>query len=96
MRDDCGSAVLSESDHDEIFTFEAENFMGTNRLKASYQKSVLAGAAARGTAAQLSLADNVPWTFVDQEGRFLDDHLPLGQQIKPGETVTVVPKAHLG
>jgi len=48
-------------------------------------------------AAWMKLPDNVPWGLRDDSSsRFLDDELPVGDQIRPGARVTVTPKTHLG
>jgi hypothetical protein len=92
-----GTATLPPSDLEEVFSFEAIDVTGMRQLHArDVQRRLPAGAAARSVAEQLSLPDNVPWSFLSADGEFLDDQKPIGEQIQPGAMVTVVPKTHLG
>jgi hypothetical protein len=88
---DGGVAVLTGD-----VTFEAETVTGTESVTATYQRDLPAGAVARSLASEMSLPTDVPWALRDPRGAYLDESRPLGEQVRPGERVTVTPKSHLG
>ena len=77
--------------------FKANDVTGSRLAEVSdVQGSAPAGAVASALAEQMRLPANVPWSLRDSRSRVLDDQTPIGEQIDPGETLTVTPKAHLG
>ena len=78
-------------------TFDAKDVTSSKSLKVSdLQSSTPAGAVAAALARRLALPSNTPWMLRDARSRVLDEKRPIGEQIEPGERVTVAPKAHLG
>lgn len=89
-----GSAVADPVE--ELFHFHALDVTGVHRAHVSDVRSdVPAAAVAKAVAARMSLPD-APYSLHDGQGAILRDDQPIAEQIKPGESVTVVPKAHLG
>ena len=80
----------------DVFSLTAVDVTGSFEVEAQPQPALPAGVVARALAARLSLPDNVPWGLHDGEGTFLQDDVPISEQIESGAKVTVVPKAHLG
>lgn len=93
------TAVLAGEDRpSDVFSFEAADVTGTYRVVADdVERSLPAGAVAKALASQMNLPENVPWGLRDDStSAFLDDEQAIGDQIRPGTSVTVTPKAHLG
>ena len=93
---DSDTAVLEPPD---TLSFEATDVTGLRPVQVSdVQRSLPAGAVARALAAQMSLPDNVTWALRrdDTTGAYLDDEVPIGDQIEPDARLTVTPKTHLG
>ena len=80
------------------FDFEAADVTGTHALSArNVQRSSPAGAVARALAARMALPQHVPWTLRhDESGAYLDESLPIGEQIEEGAKIVLTPRAHLG
>jgi hypothetical protein len=90
-----GGQALAENP--DTLSFIAGDVTGFNRFQASGVQSTLpAGAVARQLAAQMKLPTATPWSLCGSRGQVLDEALPIGEQLTPGEEVMVVPKAHLG
>ena len=80
-----------------MLEFEASDVTGNRLLGISdVQSSTPAGAVADALSQRMNLPDNVPWSLRDSRSRVLDETRPIGDQVEPGERVTVAPKAHLG
>ena len=76
---------------------EASDVTGNRLLEVmDVQRSTPAGAVAGMLSQRMALPDNIPWSLRDSHSRVLDDNRPIGDQVEPGERVTVYPKAHLG
>lgn len=92
------AVVAPEVDSGDVFSFDASDVTGTYQVVAKdVQRGLPAKAVARALAARMSLPQNVPWTLLrDSQGAFLDDEISIGEQLSPGEKVTVAPKTHLG
>ena len=84
-----GTATLS---------LRASDVTGTQTVEASdVQYDLPAGVVASALADGMSLPSNVAWALRDDTTTvFLDDALPIGEQIAPDAQLTVTPKAHLG
>lgn len=92
---DGGLAVMEPDDG--LMAFDAIDVTGTRHVHvANLQRDVPVGAVTKAVAAQMSLPDTTPYSLHDGRGAVLDDARPIAEQIKPGETVTLAPKAHLG
>jgi hypothetical protein len=83
---------------EETLRFEATDVTGTHSVVASdVSKSMPAGVVARALAHQMSLPDNVPWALRDDAtSAFLEERLPIGDQLETDAKVTLTPKTHLG
>jgi hypothetical protein len=83
--------------HINPLRLEATDVTGMHVRRRSIQPSSPAGAVARMLATEMALPTNVPWVLRDNRtGGFLDDDLPIGDQLADDSQVAVVPKAHLG
>jgi len=80
------------------FQFTATDVTGnTFMLTTDIQPEFPAGPAAATLAARMQLPDNVPYTLRNESTSvYLDETLPLGDQIEPDTTLTITPKTHLG
>ena len=77
--------------------FTAADVTGTFTAEANVPPALPAHAVAQSLVASMSLPENVPYALRDDStGAFLDDALPIGEQIGPDAKVTVTPKTHLG
>ena len=78
--------------------FFASDVTGTHTLSPSdVDESSPAGTVAAALASQMQLPENVPWALRDDSSSvYLDDAVPIGEQLEPGAQVTITPKAHLG
>ena len=82
---------------DDPLAFEAVDVTGSHNVAVSgVQRGLPAGVVATALARQMSLAPNTPWSLHDSRGAILDDERTIGEQVTPGEKMTIVPKAHLG
>ncbi len=80
------------------FQFTATDVTGhTSLLTTDIQPELPAGAAARTLAARMLLPANVPYTLRnDATSVYLDETLPIGDQVEIDTTLTITPKSHLG
>ncbi len=80
------------------FRFTATDVTGnTSWLTTDIQRELPAGAAARTLAARMQLPDNVPYALRnDSTSVYLDEALPIGDQVDADTTLTITPKSHLG
>jgi hypothetical protein len=78
-------------------TVQVQNVTRTRSLSATFQRQLRADAAAATLAARLSMPANTPYALrSNRTAGFLDDAKPLGEQVTPGEKLTLTPKTHLG
>lgn len=84
-------------DGGDMFRFELSDVTGTHHVVADdVQSSLPAGAFASAVAARMSLPENVPWSLHTDEGEFLEDDRPIGEQVPTDTRLWVSPKTHLG
>ena len=88
---DVGAAATTE-----VVTIRALNVTGTQELPLEVRRDLPAEEVARSIAELMSLPQNVPWALRADSSAYLDDRVPIGEQLEPGATVTVTPKTHLG
>ena len=70
---------------------------GTRNLPVEVQRGLPAGAVARSLAARMRLDVSVPWALRDDAScTYLDDELPIGDQLEAEARATLTPKTHLG
>lgn len=97
MNDFEGGTAVADPIDDELFHFEAIDVTGTKHIAArDVGREVLVGSVAKALASQMSLADDIPYSLHDSRGRVLSDDKPIAQSIRPGEEITLAPRAHLG
>jgi hypothetical protein len=94
------SSVATEA-HDEggtdTLTVEVQTVTRSRRCTATLHRDVHADAAAATLAARLQLPANTPYALrSSRTAGFLDDAKTLGEQVTPGERLTLTPKSHLG
>ncbi len=80
------------------FQFTATDVTGnTSLLTTDIEPELPVGAAARTLAARMQLPDNVPYTLRDESTSvYLNESLPIGDQVEADATLTITPKSHLG
>jgi hypothetical protein len=80
------------------FVFEAEDVTGTHTLEPDdVDPSTPVGSVARVLAARMELPQNVPWALRDnRSGSYLDDDVPIGDQVETGAQLVITPRTHLG
>jgi hypothetical protein len=92
-----GTAVAPNEATNHDLSLKLSDVTGTHSVVADdVQCSLPAGAVARAAANQFSLPENVPWSLHDDQGAFLDDEAPIGDQVTTGARLWVSPKTHLG
>lgn len=91
------TAVLDPVDEDS-FRFTATDVTGTLTVNArDVQRATPAGEVARALADRMQLPTDVPWALRDDStSAYLEETLPIGDQIDTDTTVTLTPKTHLG
>lgn len=88
--------IATDSGRAATLAFEARSVAGHRRLDVSdVQPEMPAGRLAAALAESMGMPADVPWAL-RAGSELLDDERPIGEQITPGERVTVMPKAHLG
>lgn len=94
----CETAVLGQKPQEsDVISFEAVDVTETFRVAAEdVQRTLPAGVVARSLALHMGMPDNVPWGLRAENSAFLNDAQPIGEQITPGSSVTLTPRAHLG
>jgi len=84
-------------DANGTLTVEVQNVTRTRRVEATFQRNLRADAAAATLASRLSMPANTPYALrSSRTAGFLDDAKALGEQVTPGEELTLTPKSHLG
>jgi len=77
--------------------FAASDVTGTHSAIADVQRSLPASAVVSSLVKQMIMPENVPYGLRDDTtGRFLDDDIPIGDQLTPESRTTLTPKTHLG
>ncbi len=91
------TAVLEPVDEDS-FRLQATDVTGTQRVEAfGVARSTPAGVVASALASQMQLPEDVPWVLRDDAtSAYLEETLPIGDQIESDTTVTITPKTPLG
>jgi hypothetical protein len=90
---------MDKTDETTTATLEVEvqNVTRTRRIRATFQRDLRADAAAATLASRLSMPASTPYALRSSKSAgFLDDAKPLGEQVTPGESLTLTPKSHLG
>ena len=81
----------------DVLAFRATNVTGTREMPLEVQRGLPAGDVAESIANLMALPDDVPWVLRDdRSSAFLDEDLPIGEQLAPGARVTITPRTHLG
>jgi hypothetical protein len=89
--------LVPGSSAEDWLDFEVVDVTGTHRARASgVQRSLPVSVVAKTLAAELGLPQNTPWSLNDSRGAILVDEQPIGEQLSPGEELTLAPKSHLG
>ncbi len=80
------------------FQFTATDVTGNSSLLTTdIQPELPAGAAARTLAARMQLPDNVSYALRNEATSvYLNETLPIGDQVEADTTLTITPKSHLG
>jgi hypothetical protein len=86
-----------DSSEPETISFEVADVTSTFTLSAdNVQRSAPAGAVAAAFASRMSLPE-APWAFRhDSTAEYLDERQAIGEQVTPGERLTLAPRTHLG
>lgn len=80
-----------------VLQLNAANVTGTRRLPVEVDAKLSAGAVAESIREAMALPRDVAWALRDDESSaYLDDQLPIGEQVGSGAQVVLYPKAHLG
>jgi hypothetical protein len=90
------TATLETTDT-ETFSFTVSDVTANRESDVQFDRRTPVKAVTQAIATRLGLPTNTPWALrSDRSSAYLDDAKPLGDQIAPGERVTVTPRAHLG
>ncbi len=97
MKEHSATALAPEPAAPDAFSLEAVDVTGSHRLLAEgVDRGMPAEAVAKALAARMRLPENIPWGLRRDDSTFLDERTPIGEQLEPGDQVTVVPRTHLG
>ena len=81
----------------DVLSIRASNVMGTQELPLDVDRGLSAGELTRSLVGLMALPDDVVWDLRDDRtSAFLDESLPIGDQLETGARLVVVPKTHLG
>jgi hypothetical protein len=79
------------------FLLEVSDVTGTTTHKTDrFQPSTPAGAAAQALAVEMALPQDVAWALRDDNGALLQEDIQLGDQVKHGSKLGLMPRVHLG
>lgn len=96
MSDFYGGSAVAELDSN-MLGFTATDVTGQHTVQVGdVRPDVLTGAVVKALASRMSLPEDTPYSLHDSQGTMLSDERPIAEQVKPGESLTIVPKAHLG
>ena len=101
MIDDSGNGTLladppSASPPDRV-NFHAVDVTNSFSLDASVDRSLSVSTVAKSLAARLGLPDGTPYALRDADSEtYLDEESSIGSALRPGASVVLTPKAHLG
>ena len=94
-----GACVVAEPPQLRRVSFRATDVTNSHEVSArDVQADLPAGVVAESLARQMRLPSDVPWTLRDDStSAYLEDRLPIGEQIEPqGSHLTVTGHVHLG
>ena len=92
-----GSVAIDDTDPDAHIRFEATDVTGTHSATADVQRSLPTSAVVASLIRRMTMPENVPYGLRDDTtGKFLDDAVPIGDQLTPESRTTLTPKTHLG
>jgi hypothetical protein len=95
MSDFNGASAVADP-IEEMFHFDAIDVTGMHRARvADVPRDVPVSAVAKAVAARMSLPEGA-YSLHDSQGALLDNDKPIAEQVEPGVSVTIVPRAHLG
>jgi len=78
-------------------SFLASNVTRTHSIPVEVDRTLPAGTVTESIADRMALPDEVAWVLRDDGSSvYLDEGRPIGEQIAPGSSVTITPRAHLG
>ena len=70
---------------------------GSQEIPVEFDTDLSVGSVMDSIAHRMALPTDVAWSLRDDgSSAYLDEDRPIGDQIKPGAHVTVIPKTHLG
>jgi len=98
MKDAQQTKTTAEAPDATGLNFYVTNVTGTRSFEATGVDPTLpADVVSQAVSVELSLPQNVPWTFRrDDSAEYVDGLSPIGDQVEPGTRTTLTPKAHLG
>ena len=80
-----------------VLRFHAGNVTGSQEVPFEVASGMNVASVADAIAHRMALPSDVPWSLRDDGSSvYLDDGRPIGDQIRPGSHLTIVPKTHLG
>jgi hypothetical protein len=81
----------------DVIVFHAANVTGSQEIPVEFGPDLKAGSVMDSISHRMALPRDVAWSLRDDgSSAYLDEDLPIGDQIEPGAHVTIVPKTHLG
>jgi hypothetical protein len=79
----------------EILAFRAGNVTGTREIPVEYGRGVSVKSVTESIAHRMALPDDVTWSLRnDGSSDYLDEKSRIGDEIEPGDHVTITPKTH--
>ena len=79
-----------------MLAFHAANVTGTQQIPVEFGRGLSVQSVTDSLVHRMSLPDDVSWSLRnDGSSAYLDDDLPIGDQVEAGDHLTITPKTHL-
>lgn len=91
------AASPTEPTSKDVLVFHAANVTGSQEIPVEFGADLTVRSVMDSIAHRMALPSDVAWALRDDgSSAYLEEDRPIGDQIKPGTHVTVIPKTHLG
>jgi hypothetical protein len=88
--------AMATTANSEILAFQAANVTGTQEIPVEFGRNLSARAVTDSIRHRMSLPEDVSWSLRnDGSSAYLDDDRAIGDQVEPGDHLTITPKTHL-
>ena len=79
-----------------MLAFHAANVTGTQQIPVEFGRDLSVRTVTDSIRHRMTLPDDVSWSLRnDGSSAYLDEDRPIGDQVEPGDHLTITPKTHL-